>query len=654
MKKTVTLFLTVFFLLIANITAFSAPTVDLRSEITRRGIEIRNQGRGTCVLEALSFLQEYALTGIFGSTYNHVSIEYAIQAGNRATGSQNEDSNYTKYNKGYNAYGTILDSQWPYDPNAVYNYNTWDAIFANWIDTGKLMLQDGYRLAGKCLREGNEGAVTVAQIEEIIGYLDRGIPVAYANAGHATALVGYERDNSAGGGYFIYRNSWGPYFGEAGYSTYIFGDIMAASNNVAFFVYEIALAFPTVYQDINYKGYSAALAPGKYTLTQLSNTGIANDDLSSIKVPSGYTVYLYQDDNFSGTVKTISSSINDFSSISFDNMISSINIVKSTAIESPLTYLANSPVNTQQNLGTTLAPRMTKDFTIEMWVNPGNTQQTYANILDFNHRANVGMVFQQDGNNLNNFGFGMGNGSTSAGIIYQLQTGVWQHIAFEREGTALRLYSNGKLVATAPCFAEDIYYLPGSAVTVQHNINYGRYFNGAIKGLKFWNYAKSATSLLAESNTQTIFDFNGSTDGIMMGNALASRMAKNFSMTMWIKPGSTQQTYADIIDFNHRGNIGMVIQQDGNNVNNYVFAIANGSTTSYIVYQLKANTWQSVKFERIGTTLNLYVDNVVVATTPCFAEDIYFLPDSNVTLGYNANYGRYFNGSIMSLRFNFY
>lgn len=56
-----------------------------------------------------------------------------------------------------------------------------------------------------------------------------------------------------------------------------------------------------VYKDCNYGGYVTALNPGDYTLTQLQNLGVLNDDVSSIKVSSGYEVQAFRDDNFSGS-----------------------------------------------------------------------------------------------------------------------------------------------------------------------------------------------------------------------------------------------------------------------------------------------------------------------------------------------------------------
>lgn len=57
----------------------------------------------------------------------------------------------------------------------------------------------------------------------------------------------------------------------------------------------------TVYRDCNYGGTAVDLAPGNYTLSQLIANGVVNDDISSLKVKSGYEVILYQDDNFQGS-----------------------------------------------------------------------------------------------------------------------------------------------------------------------------------------------------------------------------------------------------------------------------------------------------------------------------------------------------------------
>lgn len=56
----------------------------------------------------------------------------------------------------------------------------------------------------------------------------------------------------------------------------------------------------TVYKNCNYDGASGGLAVGDYTLAQLNARGIANDDVSSLRVSAGYKAILYWDDNFAG------------------------------------------------------------------------------------------------------------------------------------------------------------------------------------------------------------------------------------------------------------------------------------------------------------------------------------------------------------------
>jgi hypothetical protein len=62
----------------------------------------------------------------------------------------------------------------------------------------------------------------------------------------------------------------------------------------------------TLYQHCNHTGYAVGLPVGSYTLSQLQSRGVVNDDISSIRVQSGYQIRLYQNDNFTGSsiVKT--------------------------------------------------------------------------------------------------------------------------------------------------------------------------------------------------------------------------------------------------------------------------------------------------------------------------------------------------------------
>ncbi|MET0404378.1 MAG: hypothetical protein ABW123_18345 [Cystobacter sp.] len=80
----------------------------------------------------------------------------------------------------------------------------------------------------------------------------------------------------------------------------------------------------TVFQDINYGGYAATLSVGRYNAAALGAQGVRNDDITSLKVASGYKVTLYADDNFGGA--TLVKTADDASLVddSWNDVVSSI------------------------------------------------------------------------------------------------------------------------------------------------------------------------------------------------------------------------------------------------------------------------------------------------------------------------------------------
>ena len=304
-------------------------------------------------------------------------------------------------------------------------------------------------------------------------------------------------------------------------------------------------------------------------------------------------------------------------------------------------------------LGQKLPAQLPGDFTIELTVRPAATQETYADIIDFNHRANLAIVIQQNQDDTNNFIFAIGNGAAGNAITHRLQAGVWQRVVFQREGAQLRLYVDGALVATQPCFAGAISYLPDSDATIGYNKTYGRHFKGDLKDVAVWAGARPPTLSPDETSPIAAYSsgvFDGNSGGSALGTNITPRLEDDFTIELTVRPGAPQQTYADIIDFNHRANLAIVIQQNQDDTNSFIFAIGNGTTGSAITHRLQAGVWQRIIFQREGTQLRLYVDGALVATQPCFLGKIAFLPDSNVTVGYNANYGRHFRGEIQDLR----
>jgi hypothetical protein len=85
----------------------------------------------------------------------------------------------------------------------------------------------------------------------------------------------------------------------------------------------------TFYQDINYTGTATStIAKGNYTLSQLQALGFVNDWASSVKIPTGWTVTMYGDDNFTGTSWTLTSNTTNFTTLSpnANDLVSSVKI----------------------------------------------------------------------------------------------------------------------------------------------------------------------------------------------------------------------------------------------------------------------------------------------------------------------------------------
>ncbi|MCW4456326.1 carbohydrate-binding protein [Flavobacterium sp. MXW15] len=80
----------------------------------------------------------------------------------------------------------------------------------------------------------------------------------------------------------------------------------------------------TVYKDCNYGGYAVALPEGNYTLSQLQARGIANDDISSLRVNAGYQVTFYEHDNFGGASVTKSADTSCLVADGFNDRASSL------------------------------------------------------------------------------------------------------------------------------------------------------------------------------------------------------------------------------------------------------------------------------------------------------------------------------------------
>jgi hypothetical protein len=86
----------------------------------------------------------------------------------------------------------------------------------------------------------------------------------------------------------------------------------------------------TLYQHCSQGGYAVNLSTGTYTTAQLVALGVTNDDVSSLRISDGYEVRLYDGDNLTGDVVSLSESSACLVDSSFNDRLSSIEIVPTT------------------------------------------------------------------------------------------------------------------------------------------------------------------------------------------------------------------------------------------------------------------------------------------------------------------------------------
>ena len=243
--------------------------VDLRPEIQRRGIAIRNQGsRGTCPLFALTFLLEYQYTGKFGTgnSYNDLSEEFLNYWGQTYSEGYGSDGTLYEYIlKAYKEKGVCAEASAPYIfsnwtfatfqaegtnqsvcDEALVNRNRYSFNAKLWwsADSGQQLIHNMDISRQYYSRDSYPSApypsprnpVSDEAFNKILDYLDQGIPVAHGG-GHCRAFVGYAKDSTQpGGGYFIIRNSYGVSEGDQGYNIVSFNEIKNSGNFFDFLV----------------------------------------------------------------------------------------------------------------------------------------------------------------------------------------------------------------------------------------------------------------------------------------------------------------------------------------------------------------------------------------------------------------------------------
>lgn len=135
------------------------------------------------------------------------------------------------------------------------------------------------------------------------------------------------------------------------------------------------------------------------------------------------------------------------------------------------------------------------------------------------------------------------------------------------------------------------------------------------------------------------FQFDGVDDSVDLGDWFSRQ---SFTVGLWVKPGASQNSFANIIDNNHTGSRSWVLQYDNVGLQFHWGAANIGS----INFNLTANTWQYLAITVDSNHVAKgYLDGVLIGTVngngPIFYDGTEYL-----RLGRWGGGGRHFNGQI--------
>ena len=138
-------------------------------------------------------------------------------------------------------------------------------------------------------------------------------------------------------------------------------------------------------------------------------------------------------------------------------------------------------------------------ITIEVWVNPNSSQNTYADILDYNH-VSGGFVIQQNGNALNQYYLAYSNGSYfDVTSTIGLNSNSFNHLVFVKSGTSTIGYLNS--VNTIQYTGSSIINCSSYSLHLGRLVaGTGREFNGSISNVKIYSRALTASEIQQNFN----------------------------------------------------------------------------------------------------------------------------------------------------------
>lgn len=205
--------------------------------------------------------------------------------------------NYTgdyAWANGVNKTSYLVNKDWSALPTETIDLSTHTSgvhLFESVASLNKVHVYQNINYAG-FYSQLSAGNYTLAQLQAK-GVSDNDITSLTVPAGYEVTV--YENDNFAGASRTFTANSaW-----------------LADWNDriTSLKITDVRTYIVTAYQNLNYGGYSGGLDLGNYTLAQLQARGIADNDITSLKIAPGFKVTVYEGDNFTGTSKEYTADI---------------------------------------------------------------------------------------------------------------------------------------------------------------------------------------------------------------------------------------------------------------------------------------------------------------------------------------------------------
>lgn len=88
-------------------------------------------------------------------------------------------------------------------------------------------------------------------------------------------------------------------------------------------------SYVTIYEDCGYRGSNRDIPAGNYA--DMARAGFANDRISSIKIPQGFDVTIYEDDDYRGSFAKLDRNISCFDK-SWNNKVSSLKVTQQHSV----------------------------------------------------------------------------------------------------------------------------------------------------------------------------------------------------------------------------------------------------------------------------------------------------------------------------------